>query len=58
MSVTLEQLILAFELWESDFRSDPTKYSTDAEVASLDVSQVSIERGHHMMQLLEAVKKP
>lgn len=46
----------AFELWEKNYRTNPTKYMTE-EVASSCVSKVSVDRAEHFSALIKTVLK-
>ncbi len=47
----------AFELWENDYRANPTKYMTEDEVAASGVSELSVSRAEHFAALIETILK-
>lgn len=49
---TLQDFVIAFEKWENDYRVNPTNYYTPDETANQEVSEVSIRRAEHFMDLL------
>jgi hypothetical protein len=53
-NVTLEQLAKAFEIWETNFRLEPSEFLTKEEVASIGVSQLSADRASYFLELLKA----
>lgn len=53
----LVQFAKAFQLWEEDFRANPTKYMTEEEVSNSEVSEVSISRAEYFNELLNVVNQ-
>jgi hypothetical protein len=53
--ITLEQLAIAFELWETGYRADPSKYMTQEECIKADVSELSADRAAYFQELLKQI---
>lgn len=51
----IQKFAKAFELWENGYRADPSKFLTEAETATMEVSTVSIERAEYFNQLLKEI---
>ena len=56
MNVDLQELVVAFEKWEKDYRTSPEEFLTYEEVADMEVSEVSVDRGEYFLQLLKEGK--
>ena len=56
MNVDLQELVVAFEKWENNYRTSPEEFLTESEVADMEVSEVSIDRGEYFLQLLKEGK--
>lgn len=54
---TLQDFVVAFEKWENDYRISPSNYYTPDETAGMQVSEVSISRAEHFMDLLTENKE-
>lgn len=52
LTVTLEQMAVAFEKWENDYRANPTTYMTTEQMAETGVSDLSADRAAHFYALL------
>jgi hypothetical protein len=55
MKITLEQLAQAFELWEKEYRTNPSEFLTPTQTSFLGVSEVSKNRAEYMYSLLQNV---
>lgn len=56
MNVDLQELVVAFEKWENNYRTSPEEFLTYEEAADMEVSEVSIDRGEYFLQLLKEGK--
>jgi len=53
--ITVEQLTAAFAAWESGYRANPENFMTEAEVAAMEVADVSEARAIYFYALLRDV---
>ena len=53
MNVDLQELVIAFEKWENNYRTSPEEFLTYEESVDMGVSEVSIGRGEYFLQLLK-----
>lgn len=56
MNVDLQELVVAFEKLENNYRASPEEFLTYEEAADMEVSEVSIDRGEYFLQLLKEGK--
>lgn len=53
MNITIKDLAVAFEEWETNYRLEPSTFMTTEEISKLEVSELSADRAAYMMELLK-----
>lgn len=56
VTVTHDELVKAFDLWENEFREKPDNFYTPAEVAALETATLSESRAIEMQAYLRKAK--
>lgn len=52
MNITITDLAIAFEKWETNYRLEPQSFMTAEETSKAGVSKLSADRAAYMMELL------
>lgn len=52
MNITITDLAIAFEKWETNYRLEPQSFMTAEEMTKSGVSELSADRAAYMMELL------
>lgn len=56
MNIDLQELAVAFQKWEVDYRVNPEEYMTTEEIAQSGVEEISVLRAEYLLQLLKEGK--